>query len=839
LDSLYGDKCSSSSLKPFVTPFSKPHFTPDRPVSLEHIALDITPDFDQQSISAKATLRLKALADRVESVTLDCDLKVRSVGIKGKGLLLFRVEDGKVTVDLPDEVPYGQAIELVVEYGGKPRKGLYFRKPDKDYPARPVQLWTQGEDEDSHYWYPCVDTPAQKATSEVTATVPSSFTVVSNGKLLDVKEDAAKGLKSFHYVQDKPHSLYLISLIAGEYTEMKEDANGVPLYYYVYKGREEDAKRSFSETPKMLAFFAEKTGMPYPWDKYAQTVVNEYIFGGMENTSATTLTDTTLHDDRAHLDFSSVPLVSHELAHMWFGDLLTCRYWKHAWLNEGFATYFEAAYTGFSKGGDEYIYEMLANHDIYLGELDRYARPIVTNVYETPSELFDRHLYEKASVVLHMLRAYVGPETFWRAIRLYVKENAFKNVETSDLRAAFEAASGINLDSFFAQWLERPGHPDLSVTYEAKGTGSGVLRVVQRQAEEAFSFRLKVKVQFQGKAETTLTDITSKDQSVVVPLKARPLYISVDPDFEVMKTMEFTRPREMMIAQLASDTVPGKVQAAKGLGKDASLDAVEALKKAVTGDPFWGVQVEAARALGEAGNESSMKALIECLAVSHPKARKAVVAALGQFKREEAAVALMALFEKGDPSYLVEGECLRSLGKTKSAKALEFITKGLERPSWQEVIKVGGIDGLAGLGDPKAIPLLIEKTKLGSLFKVRETATAALGKVGRDSQEVIDRLTDLLGDYWFRVRSAAAGALAELKASDSVGAISKAAEKELDGRVRRVMRESVLRLRSNRSADDELRRLGDELDKLRTENRLLRERMDKLELATKGKEKPA
>lgn len=836
MDSYYGEKCASSALKPFATPFSKPHFTPDRPLNLEHIVLSVVPDFEQQSIECTATLSLKALADRVESVSLDmADLKVKSISLKDKGLLLFHSEDGKVVAELPDEVSYGSTIEIAVEYGGKPRKGLYFRKPDKDYPSRPVQLWTQGEDEDSHYWFPCIDTPAQKATSEVLATVPAGFTVISNGKLAEVKEDAAKGLKTYHYVQDKPHSIYLITLVAGEFVELKDEANGIPLLYYVPKGREDDAKRSFSETPKMVEFLAEKTGMPYPWDKYAQTCVSEYIFGGMENTSATTLTDTTLHDERAHLDFSSVPLVSHELAHMWFGDLLTCRYWKHAWLNEGFATFCEALYTQFSKGDDEYLFEMLQNQDIYLGELDRYARPIVTNVFETASELFDRHLYEKGSVVLHMLRSMVGQETFWRGIQLYVKDNAFKNVETSDLRAAFEKASGINLDAFFAQWTGRPGHPDLSVNYESKAEDLAVLRVVQKQAEDAFNFRLRVKVQYQGSAEETCSVINSKDQSIALHLAGRPLYVSVDPKFEVLKTIEYARPREMMLAQLSSDTVPGRIQAAKGLAKDASPDAVEALKKALASDPFWGVQAEAAKALGEIGNESSLKALIESLSVSHPKVRRAVVSALGQFKKEEAADALLSLFAKGDPSYFVEAECLRSIGKTKSEKAYEFIVKGMERPSWQEVVKVGGVDGLGSLGDPKAVPVLLEKVKLGNHLRVREASTVALGKVGRDNVGVTDRLTDLLGDYWFRVRGYAASALAELKATDAIPALSKAAEKELDGRVRRLIRESIGRLRASRTSDDELKRLSDDLDKLREENRLIKERVDQLELAGKRK----
>jgi aminopeptidase N len=250
-------------------------------------------------------------------------------------------------------------------------------------------------------------------------------------------------------------------------------------------------------------------------------------------------------------------------------------------------------------------------------------------------------------------------------------------------------------------------------------------------------------------------------------------------------------------------------------------------------DPFWGVEAEAAKALGEIGNDSAMKALIECLAVKHPKARRAVVTALGQFKNVEAASALELLFQKGDPSYLVEAECLRSIGKTKTPDALEFILKATERPSWQEVIKVGSVDGLGSLGEAKAIPFLLDKVKLGNHLRVREAAASSLGKVGKDSVEVQDKLTELLGDRWFRVRGSSAQALAELKAVSAIPELSKAADRELDGRIRRVMREAMAKIRASRTSEDEIKRLSDDLDKLKEENRLLKERVDRLEQAGK------
>ncbi|MDG6939454.1 MAG: HEAT repeat domain-containing protein [Nitrososphaerota archaeon] len=819
--------CSASSLKAFPVSGSVRHYPPDRPFELQHIALEIRPDFERRRIEGSATLTLRARREGPSSLALDLrDMTVRSVSQKGKGALAFSHTDGRLVVEPSSRG--GEAFDVVVAYEGSPRKGLYFRVPDKDKPDRPTQLWTQGEDEDSRFWFPCIDAPVQKVTSEVTATVPASMTAISNGRLEGVVQE--RGMKTFHWVQDEPHSVYLVSLVAGEYVEMKEDAGGVPLYYYVYRGREEDAKRSFGETPAIMKFFVERTGMPYPWAKYSQTVVNEFIFGGMENTSCTTLTDTTLHDERAHLDMSSTPLVAHELAHQWFGDLLTCRHWSHAWLNEGFATYFDALYTEESKGRDEFVYTMMGNLDAYVEEMERhYARPIVTNVYETATELFDRHLYQKGSLVLNMVRARLGDEDFWRSMRAYVKDNAFGSVETSDLARAVEKTTGASLDGFFEQWVGRPGHPVLSVTYSSEDGSVAVVRVQQKQEEEAFRFQLKVLLRYDSGPETRLLDVTEKDQSFVVPLRSKPLFVTVDPEFELLKTLEFQRPREMMLRQLESDGVAGRVQAARGLARDGGLDAVDALKKALGGDPFWGVRAAAAKALADIGTDAALQALLD-VKVEHPKARRAVMASLGRFRKEEAAAALSAVLKKGDGSYFVEAESARGLGRTKVAAHYDVLVGALSRPSWQEVVQVGAIDGLAAMGDERALPLVKARTARSLPPQVRQAAAAALGKLGAGKQDVYELLVDLLKDPWFRVRSSAADALVELKEVRAIPAIDGAAAAELDGRVKRALREAVNALRSVASSGgQELRQVRDELEKLKEENRALKERVEKLE----------
>jgi aminopeptidase N len=832
-------ECANSSLKPFILPTSYPHFPPDRQVTISHIKIDITPDFEKQTISAEATLTLQSKRDGIDSVTLN--LKGMTVhSVKDESELYFEHEGENLIVSLGKPLNRGEQREITIKYSGRPVKGLYFRKPDSFHPERPLQLWTQGEDEDSHYWFPCIDFPGLKLTSEVIAHVPRQMTAISNGKLLEVREEPEK--KRYHWRQDKPHSVYLISLVAGEYIEIKEEVDGIPLYYYVYRGREEDAKRSFSETPKMLKFFSEKIGYRYPWDKYSQTVVSDFIFGGMENTSATTLTDTTLHDERAHIDFSSVPLVAHELAHMWFGDLLTCKHWKHGWLNESFATYFQLLYTEHSRGKDEFLMEQLEDFASYLEEFNsNYARPIATNIYESPSELFDRHLYEKGGLVLNMIRAKLGEEDFWRSISNYVNRNAFGTVETSDFARAIEDVTGISMDEFMEQWIFRPGHPELKISYARVDQTDSNQRMVrllvkQTQDSEPFKFELKVKLADKDNSYIRMLAISSKEQSFLIPFNLDPstFYISVDPDFELLATVEFERPVQMIINQLRYDGTYGRIQAVRSLAREASYAAVDAIAEALQNDSFWGVRAEAAKALGEIGTDYAFEHLSKGLADKNAKARRAVVSAMGKFRTEKSAEMLIELLKRGDESYFVEAESAKSLGKTKQKIAFDAIVEALSRPSYNEVIQTAAVEGLAELGDERALQYIVERTSKKYNSNVRRAATIALGKLGTDKQEVRELLLNLLRDDWFRVRAAAASALVERKDFSAIHELEKAAQAEIDGRVRRSFREAISKLRTQQPISSEFKTLRDEIERLKEENRKIMERLESLERAKKS-----
>lgn len=824
--------------RPFPLPGDRPHYPRDRVADVTHVRLEVAIDYPARRVAGTMRATVSPLNDGLRQVAFDAvDMTIKDVRLEGSGPCTYRYEDGVLRVDLGAGRRAGEELTVAVEYEARPRRGLYFVGPDEGYPEKPEQVWSQGEQEDSRYWFPCYDFPNERASSELIATVPADWTVIGNGELVGVTEDPAAGTRTFHWRQDLPHVAYLMSLVAGRFAEVRDEFDGIPVQYLVQPGREEDARRTLGKTPAMMAFFSEVTGRRYPYAKYAQTCVADFIFGGMENISATTLTDTVLHDERAHLDFDADGLVAHELAHQWFGDLVTCRDWAHAWLNEGFATYFEALFREHDRGLDEFRYELFRNAGAYFEEDARhYRRALVTNVFHDPMDVFDRHLYEKGSLVLHMIRRLLGDDLWWKSIRHYVAVHSGQVVTTADLQRAIEEATGRNFDWFFDQWVYKAGHPELKVAYEwDDARKQAKLTVSQTQHTDNLTplFRIPARVDFSVDGVTTpfTIEISEKEQSFYFPLADRPQMARFDPGNDVLKTLEFKRPKEMLLYQVRhDDDVIGRIDAAKALAKLGSPDVVPTLKEVVRGDAFWGVQAEAARALGSLRSEAARDALLDCLSVEHLKARRGVVAALAEFLHDEtAAAALERIIRDGDPSYYVEAEACRSLGKTKSSRAFEVLVFALGKESHAEVIRAQALAGLADLKDERALAVALEWTTYGRPSIARAAATAALGELGEDKDEAFERLVELLDDPWLRVRGNAVNSLRALKNAKAIPHLERRAERELDARVVRLAREAVIALREGKDRAEELRKLRSDLDRLLEENRALRDRLDRLE----------
>ena len=834
-------RAGAALAKPFTLAGTKRVYERPRPFTIRHIALEMELYVETKSIAATARLDLARVDRAATEISLDAvgfEIEAVELGSEADGFTKADHEyDGEtLRVAIAEGV---QQTSVRVRYRATPRRGMYFLAPDEHVKNRPHQVWTQCQDEDARHLFPCHDKPHVKQTTEARVTVPAGWSVLSNGVLV---EQHKNGKAVFHWKMEEPHPSYLFTIVAGDFAILEDSVDGLPLSYWVPRGREEDGKRTFKRTPDMIRRFGELTGVKYPWNKYAQVVVSDFIFGGMENTTATTMYEHILLDERAALDITADDLIAHELAHQWFGDFVTCRDWSHGWLNEGFATFMEHVDRESHLGKDEYQYGLWLDFEMYAGEAHgRYKRPIVCQDYEAPIDIFDRHLYEKGAVVLHALRAELSDEVFWKAVGTYLNRHAKGVVETRDLRRAFEDVSGRSLEQFFEQYVFRAGHPELSVKVAHDGDALSVT-VKQTQASShtagtpsgssdasvpVFAFDLTFEIAGEDGVRRETRHVDQGTHTFVFRSPKRPRYVVIDPDFAVPAEVKLEAPGDMLRAQLTgAATARSRMLAAAPLGRMDDPPTTKALAAAVANEAeFWGVRAEAAAALGALHSDEAFAALSANAATKHPKARRAVVNALGKFRTTKAAEQL-AKIALSDESYLVESDAARALGATRQAIAFETLLDVLDRPSWADVIRAGAIDGLAALRDDRALPHVLARTRYGVSTRGRRAAIMALPKISGDrkTRETLEDLLDGTDPY---LRVDVVRALVDLGDAKSRGALQRQFERELDGRVRRRIREALrdIGAAGKRDAD----RLRDDFEALRTEYTELKARLGKLE----------
>ncbi|MGB5771999.1 MAG: M1 family metallopeptidase, partial [Crocosphaera sp.] len=700
----------------FELPGAKPHYNPDRYGQVNHIFLDLSLDIPNKSFTGTCTITLTPVRSGINQLILDAvDLDIKSVLINEVSQP-FDYNQEQLTIHLLQPTQE-KAIKIAINYQvEQPQRGLYFIVPDEHYPQKPTQVWTQGEDEDSRFWFPCFDYPGQLATSEIKVKVPNNFMAVSNGELISQEEIAENTI--YHWSQKQVHPTYLMTLAVGEFSEIKDEWKGIPVTYYVEKGREEQAKLSMGKTPRMIDYFSSKFGYDYPYPKYAQVCVNDFIFGGMENTSTTLLTDRCLLDEKAVIDQPfTESLVAHELAHQWFGDLVVIKHWSHAWIKEGMASYSEVLWTEHEYGKDDAAYYLLKEARSYLEEdSSRYRRPIVTNIYREAIELYDRHLYEKGACVYHMIRGILGEELFDKAIHIFVNENAHKTVETIDLLRAVETSTGYNLSFLFDQYVFRGGHPDYKISYSWDNDNNlAKLTITQTQVKDTensnnqdiFALKIPIGFGYQNSAMKTFKlRIHEKQQTFYFPLETKPDFISFDVNNYFLKTVELDYPIAELKAQIKYDLDPvSRIYAAIAIGKKGNLEAVKILEEVLTKDKFWGVRLEVAKQLGKIKLEQSGEALMKGLSDDNLKVRRAVIESLANIKSNLCYETLKSSLETEDQSYYCEAAIASSLGsilsgnlKEKTPEVIQLLKQVLEtRSGWNEVVRSGAISGLSKL----------------------------------------------------------------------------------------------------------------------------------------------
>jgi aminopeptidase N len=852
--------------KSFELPGARPHYNPDRPGQVEHIFLDLALDIPNQRYRGTCSIRINPIRSGIDSLTLDAvNLQIESVQVD-EVEQPFDYDGEQLHVRLKQETKAGEPIVVAIAYRVEnPQRGLYFIAPDQHYPNKPTQVWTQGEDEDSRFWFPCFDYPGQLATSEIRVRVPKQFMAISNGELINT--EAVGDDKIYHWSQQQVHPTYLMTLAVGDFAEIRDEWQGKPVTYYVEKGREDDARLSMGKTPKMIEFFSQAFGYPYAFPKYAQVCVDDFIFGGMENTSTTLLTDRCLIDERAALDNRGTEsLVAHELAHQWFGDLVVIKHWSHAWIKEGMASYSEVLWTDHEYGADAAAYYMLNEARSYISEdSSRYRRPIVTHIYREAIELYDRHLYEKGACVYHMIRAELGDELFFKAVHTFVQDNAHKTVETVDLLRAIEKATGRNLHFLFDQYVFRGGHPDFKIAYSWDGDSNLVkLTVTQTQAKEngngskSTLFDLKLPIGFgyvkEGQGKPSLQTFTvrlhEREQTFYFPLPEKPQFISFDVGNRYLKTVTLEYPVTELKAQLQHDPDPvSRIYAAEALAKKGGLEAVKVLSEALKTDPFWGVRAEIAGQLASVKLDQAFTGLVAGLQDPEARVRRAVVEALAKIKTLESYKALKPIVENGDASYYVEAAAIRALGtvaasnlngKSKEEKALKLLKSVLEeRAGWNETVRSGAIAGLSKLKTSEAaLNLILEYTAPGVPQALRLSAIRALGAISTGQsnlnlERILDRLEELSGETFFLTQVATANALGQMETIKAVSILQALADQTPDGRVRRIAEEAVQRVQKNAGQDQAVKKLQQDLDQLKKDNQELKSRLESLEAKAK------
>jgi len=821
-------------------------YAPDKVADIQHIRLEVAFDLPRRILWGRCTTTLAPLQEGLAKLELDCvELAVDAVEDGDGRRLPFEHDGTRLTVRFPRPLPKGKPVEIAVSYHGSPRSGLYFTGPSKEYPKKAVQVWSQGQDEDSRYWFPCFDYPNEKATSETLVTVPESWTVVANGELAAVTHDRKLRVKTWHHRMDVPHVSYLISIACGEFSKLEDTWRGKPVQYFVKPGQEQAARRAFARTPDMLEHFSKVFGVDYPYPKYSQVVVEDFIFGGMENISATTLIDRVLPDPRAALDYEPEDLISHELAHQWFGDLVTCQDWSHAWLNEGFASYAEVVYREHWKGEDEATRHRLDQLQTYFDRDKIVRRPVVTRDYALPMQLFDAHIYDKGSVVLHMLRRFLGEAAFWATVKRYLETHAGGTVRTGDLVKVVEEVTGKNPEWFFDQWLYGTGYPELEAKYAYDDdTRVATVTVEQKQKVEGTTglFRLPTLLRFQGKSRTVEREVEIREARHVftVVLDEKPEFVRLDPGAHLAMTLTFKKPLAMLKTQLLKDPDwTGRAEAARALADDGSAEALDALGEALHKERFWGAAVEMAAALGGNGSLRARDLLAAAVKVEDPRVRRAVVRALGRFQGDEAAKAIAPLAKK-DVSYFVEAEANLALGSTRHASAWSVLALSAKKDSHMDVVRAFSFAGLARLRDDRALPLLKAGARPGGKPQGRMGAMKALALLSK-GREVLKEDTRLalegyLTDTDFFARYGALLALDALEEPTGAAAVDALRAREADGRLRMHSRDISRRLREGKSRGEEVTALRGDLEKLREENRGMRDRLEKLEaLLPKGK----
>ncbi|MDA0802548.1 MAG: M1 family aminopeptidase [Planctomycetota bacterium] len=763
---------------------------PNRLVDYLHMKLAVDmDDLASESFEGRQELTVRALGLPVDSLTLDAvNLKNLSVATQGGQSIPFDYDGRKLTVKFPAPLPPGGEMTLVTTYRVEhPEMGMVFSPPGEGTAA---QFHTQGQAEENSYWFPCHDSPNERLTTELLVSVPRGVLVSGNGRLAAHTVDGDR--ETWHWVQSKPHVIYLVSLVGGEFerTALPAGPGGVPMTVWARPGQGDDVRETFARTGAMMGVFEQAFGVPYPWDRYDQLCARGFGSGGMENTSATTLLEGAVLDERSRAERDMDGLISHELCHQWTGDYITCHDWRDIWLNEGWATYGEALWFEARDGDDGYFDELYDNAGV--ASADRVAtnnEAMCINLNGPASFERAANPYPKGASILHMLREMLGDQVFFDGVHLYMDRHGLGTTETSDFRRALEQVSGLELAWFFDQWCQRPGCPEIAATATwAAGEGiGGTLTMALRQTQPidpftpAFRFMLPIRVTIStGEVVERTVNMRENSSTIDIALASTPTMVEIDPRLTVLKQLSLTMPQEWLVEQgVRGSTLASQRMAIRAISSELGESTAAALVViALDSVRRDSVRVEAIECLGR-GTTDAAKVGVAHVFAARPdrgRVRAAAVEAYGADHGVEALPELVVLLQsdQGIAARVAACEAIERWkpsmeGQDELRAALVALCK--ERTS-QGSLECAAMEACASLGISEALPFVEVRTARGEPDRERGRAVQALGRLapteGPDRAHVVGVLVECLNDPEDACFQSAGQALDRLNAPEAI-----------------------------------------------------------------------
>jgi len=813
-------------------PKARYHEPRDRQVDVQHLDLAVRLDFARKSVSGTATLRGKVLVDDAKLLLHGRDLKIAKatfVMANSSAKAAWQAEGDALRFVLPNRRK-GAAFTLRIQYTARPRQGLYFQGPDADQPRRPVHAWTQGESTEARHWIPCPDDPDERLTWAITADVPKAMKVLSNG---EPKSDKVKGARRLvRYELNQAFPIYLLNLVAGPFVEVVHPHKRVRLSTWGFAGDEPRLRRTGKHLPAMVDLFDKLTGVPYPLARYGQVFVDEFGWGGMENITLTTLARRRIGSARTDRDHTADGLVAHELAHQWFGDLVTCRTWADIWLNEGFATYFAGLWFEHADGRDRLHEYMAWGRRVLAKSKNARNNAIVRDRYAIPGELFDDLAYGKGAWVLHMLRSQVGDLAFFAGVRRYLLAHRLGSVETVDFQRALEATSGRSLRGFFRRWVHQPGVPSLRVRTRYDGKRK-LLRVSFEQRQKIDTRRPLFELPIDLLVRKTAADagtrhrflLDGKRGEFTLSLPSRPDLVEIDPNMALLTGWDLIAGVDML-ANLARDgsTADVRLRGVRALRKWlARSRAVDALLDVMHKDGARHVRQAAAKVLGRAPRDLVRAGLQKTArGDGEARVRARAVASLGEL-HDAASWRLLDRAARKGTSPGIQVAALRALTTIDRRRARKTLLAALQTESYRHRVALGALSQLALLADGRDLEPLWKATVPGSPQALRRGAVAALAAYGlrneaaRESIRV--HLEGLLQSSGMRMRAQVTDALKALGEPASRGALLAAATREASPRLAQNMRKAAGGLGRKVPVGRRLKALERQLEQLQRQGR--------------------